>query len=158
MSNFTHIAHDDHDLTTEHVALLQTDPDIAKLDDGVFVLTTIVLPSDVESLPCGLYGPEAGDAPVTDAEASLEVRGNRQGPSRLIDKPHRNARNMVVIGIKGGVCFTAYGSRAKSPSPMEPWDAERKQLEGKASAEDVARSQEFWSVHALAARGENPNE
>lgn len=152
MNNFTHIAHDDHDVDAAHVALIMSNPDIAKLDVGTFVRTVIVLPPDVESLPCGLYGPEAGDAPVTDAEVRLEARGDRQGPSRLIDKPHRNARNMVVIGIKGRLCFTAYGTRASEPSPMEPWDAERKQLEGKASAEDVARAQAFWSVHALSSR------
>ena len=150
MKNFQDIAHDDHGLTPAHVELLQSDPKISEYEVGAFVLTVVSLPDGVDSLPCALYGPDAGDAPVADEDVTLEVRGDRQGPSRLIDKPHRDARNMVVIGIKGGVCFTAYGSRATSPSPMEPWDAERKHKTGQVSADDVQRAQEFWQVHALA--------
>ena len=150
MSNFQNIAHDDHGLTPAHVKLMQDDPKIAALDDGAFVLTVLALPEGVESLPCALYGPEAGDAPVSDSEVIFETRGDRAGPSRLIEKPHRDARNMVVIGLKGGVCFTAYGSRATSPSPMEPWDAERKHAAGQLTAEDVQRARDFWAVHALA--------
>ena len=152
MKNFTRIAHDDHDLTDAHVHLVMNSPQIADYDDGAFVLTVVPLPVDVDSLPCALYGPEAGDPPVSEDVVTHEVRNNRAGPSRLIHKPHRLARNMVVIGIKGDVCFTAYGSRATSPSPMEPWDAERKHKDDpeQVSADEVKRAREFWAVHALA--------
>jgi len=150
MTNFSHIAHDDHGLTPGHVDLLQTEPGIASLPDGSFVLVVVPLPAHLDPLPCALYGPAAGDGPVANQGVTLETRGNRAGPSRLIDRPHRPARNMVVIGIRGGVCFTAYGSRAPAPSPMEPWDAERKNAQGKVSAEEVDHARAFWSVHALA--------
>jgi len=152
MSNFQNIAHDDHGLTPAHVELLQNDPKIAALDDGAFVLIVLPLPDGVASLPCALYGPSVGDDPVRDSEVIFETRGDRAGPSRLIEKPHRPARNMVVCGMKGGACFTAYGTGATEPSPMEVWDVERKydkKLFG-VSKEDVQRSRDFWAVHALA--------
>ena len=150
--NFLDIAHDDHGLTPAHVALLQTSPKIAAFDEGSFVLVVLPLPDGVPSLPCALYGPSVGDDPVRDSDVMLEVRGDRDGPSRLIDLPHRPARNMVVCGMKGGVCFTAYGTGATEPSPMEVWDVERKYDAGRfgVSKEDVQRSREFWAAHALA--------
>ncbi len=57
-----------------------------------------------------LYGPEAGDSPIDNSDVTLEVRGHRKGPSRLIDKPHRPARRVAVIGIRGGWFFTMYGT------------------------------------------------
>ena len=149
--NFQTIAHDDHDLTPAHVALVMNAPEVGAYDDGAFVLTVVQLPDGVASLPCALYGPEAGDAPVLDHAVTLEARGDRRGPSRLIAEPHRPARNMVIIGIKGSVCFTAYGTRASAPSPMEPWDAERKHADGKITLEELECARKFWAVHALAA-------
>lgn len=148
--NFSNIAHSDHGLTAAHVSILQSSPEIAAYEPGQFVLVSLPLPDDVESLECALYGPDAGDPPVDDSEVFLEVRGDRAGPSRLVDRPHRSAGHMVVIGIRGGVCFTAYGSRASKPSPMEPWDAERKHATGQLSAAEVDAARDFWAVHALA--------
>ena len=148
--NFTNIAHDDHGLSDGHVDAVMADPTIAAMPEGGFVLTVIDIPEGLEALDCALYGPEVGDAPVGDAEVTLEARGGRAGPSRLVDRPHRPARRMVVVGIKGGVCFTAYGTRAKDPSPMEPWDADRKCADGKIPEDERARAHEFWAAHALA--------
>ena len=150
--NFLHIAHDDHGLTDAHVSLLQNSPEIAAIEDDTFVLVVLPLPDGVPSLPCALYGPSVGDAPVSDSDVTFEVRGDRGGASRLVDRPHRPARNMVVCGMKGGACFTAYGTGASEPSPMELWDAENKHAKGLfgVSAADVERSRAFWAVHALA--------
>lgn len=104
-----------------------------------FVLKTIEIPG---SVPCGLYGPEMGDAPITDDEAYYEVRGDREWESRLIDKPMRSSNKVTVIagphGDKPCVLYTAYGGPA---APQEPGDP---------NARDKGASESFWSAHALA--------
>ena len=154
VNNFQTLVHDDHGLQPEHADLIQASEEIASKNAGDFVIIVLPLPDGVESLPCALYGPAVGDDPVSGEQVTFEVRGGRDGPSRLVDKPCRPARNVVVIGIKGGVCFTAYGSRAEEPAPMEPWDAERKHASGDISADELLKSRQFWAVHALAKGGE----
>ena len=111
----------------------------------------------IEALPLGdltgtlksaLYGPDAGDEPVSEDEVVYEVRGNRAGPSRLIDRPARPADHMVVIGIAGEdpKVFTAYGNIGDGIAPREPWDPTM-------GADDAAASARFWSEHALAREG-----
>ena len=138
------IAHDDHDLQPEHLAFI----DEALADwDGSFMLRVLTLPEGCPSLPSALYGPTAGDAPVTEDRVTYEKRNGRPGPSRLIAAPMRPARNMVVIGmrVEDGtlMLFTAYGTQSATPSPREWWDAGMKPSE----AIDAAQ---FWSEHALA--------
>ena len=142
------IAHDDHDLQPPHFAFI----DEALSDwDGSFMLRVLTLPDDCPSLPSALYGPTAGDAPVTEDRVTYDKRNNRPGPSRLIDAPMRPARNMVVIGmrVEDGtlMLFTAYGTQSASPSPREWWDAGMKPHEAVEAAQ-------FWSTHALATGGE----
>ena len=138
------IAHDDHDLQPSHLAFI----DEALADwDGSFMLRVLTLPEDCPSLPSALYGPTAGDAPVTEDRVTYEKRNGRPGPSRLIAAPMRPARNMVVIGmrVEDGtlMLFTAYGTQSATPSPREWWDAGMKPSEAIEAAQ-------FWSEHALA--------
>lgn len=110
-----------------------------------FFIKVLSIPEDLGTLPCSLYGPAAGDAPVEESAVSYERRGNRRGPSRLVDMPERPASNVAVIGIRGGVCFTMYGSRATEASPKEPWDA--------ANPEEFEKCVNFWNTHALVGVG-----
>jgi len=149
MSNtvFTHVAHDDHGLSEEQTAYIQNFPPLLDRAPESFILEVVTLPENLGSVPCGLYGPSAGDEPVNEDDVFYEQRGNRRGPSRLVRRPNREARNLVVIGLRGGACFTMYGTRAGSSSPREPWDAR----ETKEYADCVA----FWKEHALVADGQD---
>ena len=60
----------------------------------------------------------------------------------MIAKPFRPAKNLVVIGLRGGVCFTMYGTQADAPSPREPWDARED------NEHELCKA--FWAQHALA--------
>ena len=142
------IAHDDHDLQSEHLELI--DQALAKWD-GSFIKWVLTLPDHLPSIPSALYGPAAGDAPITEEQVTYEKRNDRPGPSRLIDAPMRPARNLVVIGMKVGdgtlMLFTAYGTQANEVSPREWWDSGMKPHEAIEAAT-------FWSEHALATGGE----
>lgn len=138
--NGLRIAHDDHGLTAEHLAVI----DAAFEGETGFVLKLVTLPEGTPDLMSALYGPAAGDAPLSEDQVFYEVRNERPGPSRLVRKPHRPCRKMVVIGLADqGIVFTSYGTQADFPSPREWWDAGMKPHE----AVDAAK---FWSYHALA--------
>lgn len=159
------IAHDDHDLQPEHLAFI----DEALADwDGSFIIRVLPLPESVQSIPSALYGPTAGDGPVTEDRVTYEKRNNRRGPSRLIDASTRPARNMVVIGmrVKDGTLtlFTAYGTQSDTASPREWWDLPPVDLTKLTPHEativlaswykDADKGAQFWTVHALTAGGE----
>jgi len=99
-----------------------------------------------DPLRCELYGPSVGDDPVQEHEVTYKKRGNRPGPSRMIAKAGRTAKNLVIIAgpTDDGepMLYTAYGTRADKPAPQEWWDPSMKPLEAIESAQ-------FWSQHAL---------
>ena len=66
-------------------------------DRSAFFIETIELPEDLGTVPCGLYGPIMGDAPVKEADVGHEHRGNRAWKSRLVDLPTRPTRKVTVI-------------------------------------------------------------
>jgi hypothetical protein len=135
------IGHDDHGLTQEHLELI--DQELEGVED-FFVIKHIELPEGTPDLMSALYGPTAGDEPVEEGAVFYEARGNRAGPSRLVVRPHRPCRNMVLIALpQKGFIITAYGTQADSPSPREWWDAGMKPHEAIEAAQ-------FWSQHALA--------
>jgi hypothetical protein len=140
---FTHTAHDDHDLTEEQIKFVQTFPPLLDRPAESFILEVVPLPEELGTVPCGLYGPAAGDEPVDESEVFYATRGDRKGPSRLVRKDTRPARNLVVIGLRGNVCFTMYGTQAISASPREPWDAR--------DGEEYNTCVAFWEQHALVA-------
>lgn len=139
------IGHADHSLTEAHWAfideVMREEP-----QDGFFRLA-VRLPDELPSLPSALYGPACDDDPIKDDEVEYVVRGNRPGPSRLIDRPHREGRWVVVIGLgvlsERPMIFTAYGSLNAVISPREWWDASMRPAEAIESAQ-------FWAEHALA--------
>ena len=138
--NGLRIAHDDHGLSAEHLAVI----DAAFEGETGFVLKLVTLPEGVPDLSSALYGPTAGDAPLSEDMVFYEVRNDRPGPSRLVRNPHRPCRNMVVVGLADqGIVFTAYGTQADAPSPREWWDTSMKPHE-------AVEASKFWSAHALA--------
>ncbi len=140
------IAHDDHGLTKEHVSFVEQ---VAMKHEGLgcFFVANEEMPAELPDLTSGLYGPSVGDAPITEDEVSYEIRNGRPGPSRLIKRPARSCRRMVVIGLDKGeegiVIFTAYGTQSTRVSPREWWDASMKPHEAIEAAK-------FWAEHALA--------
>ena len=135
----TPIFHADHGLGAPHLALIDQ---IIEKKEGFFV-ELINLPNNCADLMSALYGPACGDEPIPETDVVYEKRGNRPGPSRLINKPHRPCRRMVVIGIAGenAKVFTAYGGQVAAP--REWWDTSMKPVEAVESAK-------FWCDHALA--------
>lgn len=139
---FTHIGHDDHGVSPEQISFVMSHPDLLAREDGSFIIELLTLPEELGTVPSALYGPLAGDGVFGEDKVFYEARGNRRGPSRLTSAGDRPARNIVAIGLKGGPCFTMYGTQANTPSPKEPWDA--------ANEEELAKCLEFWNQHCLA--------
>jgi hypothetical protein len=112
------------------------------VDKTAFFITTIELPEELGTVPCGLYGPLMGDAPIPEGEVVHQKRGTRAWTSRLIDKPLRPTRKVTVIGgpHDGHPCilYTCYGG---PQAPQEPGDP---------GCKDPAASATFWREHALA--------
>ena len=131
-------SHTDHALTDAQIAYLFQ----RFADRSGFFIETVELPEELGTIPCGLYGPLKGDAPIGDAETFRQQRGARQWQSRMIDRPLRPTRKVTVIaGPHDGlpcVLYTAYGGPA---APQEPDDP---------GCKDVEAARAFWRTHALA--------
>lgn len=149
--NFTNLFHKDHGLSDGHIEFLMGNEEIASKDDGEFILIVLPLPDHLPDLKCALYGPSVGDEPgsIPLEKTYRQVRGNRMGASSMVSLPARPARKMVVVGVKGGMCFTAYGTRADSPSPIETCEAREKYWEGAITKEEYDESFSFWRSHWL---------
>jgi hypothetical protein len=159
--NGIRIAHDDHDLQPEHLEFID---DALQDWKGEFIIKVLDLPDYCPDLPSALYGPAAGDKPITEDQVLYETRGNRRGPSRLIKAPMRLARNLVVIGIqlpdKTFLLLTAYGTQASTASPREWWDLPPLDFTNDTPTEtyqaltnwynQCVESISFWEEHALA--------
>ena len=135
----TKIFHADHNVSVETIAwaLSQINP------DGFF-LRTLELPEAHCDLLSALYGPLAGDAPVSDADVQFIKRSEDRPASRMVSLPKRATRLLTVIGTaKDGdvTIFTAYGGHC---APREPGDATL------ATDEEKKESSDFWAQHALA--------
>ena len=139
---FPEVAHDDHPITDEQMKWIQTHPDLLAEPNGTFLIKVLEMPEELGTIPSGLYGPAAGDDPVKEEDVFYKTRGDRKIKSRKINMPNRPARNICVIGIKGKVAFTIYGTQASEPSPKEPFDKF-------SNEEEKQKSIEFWSKHAL---------
>lgn len=132
------VSHVDHGLTEVQISYLLD----CFADRKTFFIETIELPDDLGTVPCGLYGPIMGDAPVREDDVRHEHRGTRAWTSRLVEKPARPTRKITVIaGPHDGhdcVLYTCYGG---PEAPQEPGDPRCK---------DPAASATFWRDHALA--------
>ncbi len=88
-------SHLDHGLDERQVAYLF---DLFRDRTGFFI-ETIELPEELGFVPCGLYGPIMGDAPVSDFDddVTLGMRGERKYTSRLVTRPKRPTRKVSII-------------------------------------------------------------
>ena len=158
-------SHVDHDLTEAQLRYLLD----RFADRTAFFLETFTLPTELGTVPCGLYGPLLGDSPIGESEVSYARRGERSWDSRLIDLPLRQQHELTVIAgphnepcpqcttsawnilhradcpTCGGagelkhVCIL-YTAFGGPASPQEPGDP---------SCKDPAASAAFWRAHAL---------
>ena len=95
------IVHGDHGLEEEHVAFIKEV--MAQRETGSFICESFELPADCPGLYDGLYAP---------IEAYYDVRGDQGHASRMVDRPLRPCRNIVIIGKCNEVLWTAYGVKA----------------------------------------------
>jgi hypothetical protein len=125
--------------------------------EGELTIQTVELPEGLGTVPCGLYGPIMGDAPVSDSDCVMAVRGERKGPSRLLKGAHpaaeigtagpqpRQVRTVTAIsGPHDGescVLFTAIGG---PQAPREPFE-----FEADDTSDAAQESRKFWAEHAL---------
>jgi hypothetical protein len=166
-------SHVDHGLTEDQLRYLLE----RFADRGAFFLKTIELPEDLGTVPCGLYGPCMGDAPIGEDEVRYEKRGDRAWTSRLVDRPTRPTKRVTVIagpheeecsachGV-GRVPGTGPGFGASHPCPAKHCEGGKikhacvlytafggsaaPQEPGDPGCKDPAASATFWHEHALA--------
>ena len=136
-------SHLDHSLREDQIAyLLEKFAD----RDGFFI-ETIELPESLGTVPCGLHGPVMGDEPVPESEVTYAKRGDRNGESRLVNRPTRPVRQVTVIAGPHGegkcVLYTAFGGPLANPEPFD----EKANVDPKT----LRDCKEFWSEHALSA-------
>lgn len=132
-------SHLDHGLTEAHLRYLQDL--LATCTRGAFA-DTIILPPELPELPCSLYGPTMGDAPIEELNVYYGKRGTRPWYSRLTRLAQRPTRILTVIaGPHDGDPFVLYTAYAGPQAPREPGDPQ---------CPNKAESELFWSQHALA--------
>lgn len=99
-------SHVDHDLVDDQIRYLLD----RFADRRTFFLETVELPSELGTVPCGLWGPTMGDPPVPEDEIVYAPRGERPWPSRLVSRPVRPTRWVTVIaGPHEEACPTCHG-------------------------------------------------
>lgn len=142
---FKHIGHSDHGITKKQLEFIQHKRVLLEFSDGTFIKMVIELPQNIGTVESSLYGPKSGDKPVMEKEVFYKRRGNRNGETRMLDKPKRLVSKICVIGIRNGVAFTMYGTQSDKPSPMEVWDKKFKYL----SSNEQEEIRKFWKEHAI---------
>jgi hypothetical protein len=145
--NFPIIAHDDHYVSNDQLEWIQNHPKFKGLEENTFVCEVLTIPEGLGAIPSALYGPTAGDKPVSEENVVYKIRNGRDDLSRMIDKPQRLAHNICVIGLVGKVAFTLYGTQSDTPALREPWD------ESLSTEREIEEAQKFWSEHALSLEG-----
>ena len=146
------IVHGDHGLEPAHVDFIKAV--MSKRETGSFICESFELPKDCPDLYDGLYGPINGDEPVSESEVYYAVRGDRTHPSRMVDRPLRPCRNIVIIGLCNEVLWTAYGSLAGVVAPRETFDPF---FNDPANAEAKDEAEAIWKVNALSRQREVVN-
>lgn len=139
------IVHGDHGLEPEHVEFIKSV--MAQREKGSFICESFPLPADCPDLYDGLYGPINGDESITEDQVYYIICGDCGHASRMVDRPLRACRNVVIIGLCNEVLWTAYGSLAGVVAPREPFD---KFFDDPTNTTAKAEAEEIWSKHALA--------
>lgn len=137
----SHRSHLDHGLTADQYSYIAQVCEAEGLK-GLFI-TTIQLPDDMGTVPCGIHGPLMGDEPVPEEEVHYVKRGSRPYQSRMCRRPERQVRQITVVGDKHYpdefVLRTAWGGIQALQEPDDP------------SCRDIEASKKFWAEHALSA-------
>jgi hypothetical protein len=136
-------SHLDHGLTVKQIAWIQE----RFLGESTFFIDTVTLPTELGCVPCLLYGPIMGDAPIQETQVFYASRGKRPYYSRLVNRVARPSRQVTVIAGPDGdepcVLYTAFGGPL---APREPGDRAIK------TPEELEESRAFWGQHALGYR------
>ena len=136
-SEFT-VYHADHGIKTKQLAYIKSYLE-KKAPQGFFLLQ-VDLPKNLGTVPNAMYGPAAGDAPVSESEVFYADRGGRGLMDRMVSWPTRPVRFVQAIGIREGDKFTVFTIYGGQLAPQHPDDPNNRDLEG---------SRKFWSQHAL---------
>ena len=51
MKNFPKVLHDDHPMTDEQLAWVQSHPEIAKMEEGTFICQVFEIPKELGTMP-----------------------------------------------------------------------------------------------------------
>jgi len=105
-----------------------------------FFIKQVTLPPELGTVPNALYGPESGDAPVSESHVHYVDRAGRGWLDRMIDRPPRPVSYVQVIGVRAGDDFTIYTIYGGPLAPRNPADPTNPDPEG---------SKQWWSQHAL---------
>lgn len=134
------VRHQDHGVSFAQLAHVCAELEKGVATPGPFILR-IELPASLGTVPCGLFGPVMGDAPVEDEDVVFWTRGSRPYADRCVDLPVRRVAFVYAIGEldKSGFCAieTIFGG------PLAPMNSEDP------DCLDVEGSKRFWAVHAL---------
>ena len=137
------IIHGDHGLSEAHWAFVA---DSVRHESGFF-LRAFALPEELAGLPANLFGPQEGDPAVHSSEVFYLARNGRDIKSRLVKRPARTGRYVIVIGVADDnltTIYTAYGSVCGVIAPREVGDPS---MDGDSAA--MEESAQFWATHAL---------
>lgn len=134
-------SHLDHSLTAAQVAYLFE----FFADRTAFFIETIELPEYLGTVPCGLYGPIMGDAPIEERWVDYHRRPPREYTSRVLRKheypggfpgpqaPYRKVQQVTVIAGPHGdepcVLYTAFGGPLAPKEPNDPTLADDRRAE-----------------------------
>lgn len=119
-------------------------------DRDSFFKETVEMPESLPALNDALYGPSAGDPPITESEVVYVHRGGkgkgkRLGKSRMVNLPLRKSRRVTVIaGPHDGHPMVVYAMFGGHAAEREPFDEDIK------NEADRQRAVAFWATHALA--------
>jgi hypothetical protein len=105
-----------------------------------FFIKQYKLPKSLGTVTNAMYGPAAGDRPVSESKVHYMDRAGRGWEDRMVDLPPRPVNYGQVIGVRDGDSFTLYTVYGGPLSPQNPADP---------GNQDVAGSKKFWKQHAL---------
>jgi hypothetical protein len=135
-----HIYHADHGIPLEVIGWA-----LASIQAEGFFLKTLEIATYLPDLQSALYGPSAGDPPVSEDEAVYLQRSPDRPLSRMVHRPLRPTRWLTIIGEMGSKdvhIYTAYGG---PPAMREPGDPSMSNDE-----QGFLEAAAFWKEHALA--------
>ncbi len=135
------VSHLDHGLSPDHIAWMVSTLERAPFPAPGIAIVTLSIPEALSPVESRLYGPTAGDAPVSEDVVSYVVRGPRRWTTRVVVAPVRQTRTLTVVLGPDGTLYTSYGGPA---APREPGDLSLSTMA------DIEASRAFWTVHALA--------